>query len=466
MPSVVLNSYNPTNGCLSWTITGSPAPGAVLTQSSLDNGVTWDNLNYGNIIPPRCGYFSDVPILWRVRLEPSQDVSNTIFFSGTGLIRTPISTGKDISFCNSPIHIRLENTAKDVNIASATLYLYIWSGAMSQILTIPNATLYADKVSASDKYINFEISELIKSYLINPNNAPNTNQPNFSYNELDNPAITGQGVFWQVVADVKNTNGTVERKTFRTSFATLGYLYNEEQTFTFDFTASQEYRNRFYNPKIHNYFKQTFDFTKSISNATTGNIILFEEITPAVEWRREALDPYLIVFINKLGLWETFTPHGKVTINEKVERTERKLSYRDPSRLDNSYNHSKITDNIDVTQSLTINTGSLFEEMVEVVAQIVYSPKIYLIKFKGDVQTATTVGITIDNNLVSIDSLLTTIDGLSVEDEYISFFKTHKQIPVILTDSDFEYKTRLNDKNKIDYNLKFEVTTNKINDIR
>lgn len=466
MPSVVLNSYNPTNGCLSWTITGSPNPGAVLVQSSLDNGVTWFNENFGSIVPPRCGFFSEVPILYRVRLEPSQDVSNAIFYRGTGLIRTPIENPTDISFCNSPIHIRLENNAKDANISSATLYLYVWSGAMNQVLTIPNETLVKDKVSVSDKYIDFEISETIKAYLVNPNNAPNTNQPNFSYNELDNPAITGQGVFWQVVADIKNNNNTVERKTFRTSFATLGYLYEDEKTATFNFTANQEYRDRFYNPKIHNYFKQRFDFTKSVAIATTGNIVLFEEITPNVEWRREGLDPYLIVFLNKLGLWETFTPHGKVTITEKIERSERKLSYRDPSRLDNTYNHSKITDNIDVTQIITINTGSLFEGMVEILAQIVYSPKIYLIKFKGDTQTATTVGITIDNNLITVDSLLTTIDGLSVEEEYISFFKTHKQTPVILTDSDFEYKTRLNDKNKIDYNLKFEVTTNKINDIR
>ena len=104
--------------------------------------------------------------------------------------------------------------------------------------------------------------------------------------------------------------------------------------------------------------------------------------------------------------------------------------------------------------------------MVAQVEEIVYSPKVYLILFKGDVHTTTTVGITIDNNYITIDSLNTTIDGLSVGEEYLSFFKTQKQIPVIVTNSDMQRKTRVNDKKDINYNLIFERTTNKINDIR
>jgi hypothetical protein len=34
---------------------------------------------------------------------------------------------------------------------------------------------------------------MVKAFLINPPNAPNTSQPEFAYNELTNPAITGQG---------------------------------------------------------------------------------------------------------------------------------------------------------------------------------------------------------------------------------------------------------------------------------
>lgn len=104
--------------------------------------------------------------------------------------------------------------------------------------------------------------------------------------------------------------------------------------------------------------------------------------------------------------------------------------------------------------------------MVEEVRQIVLSPKIYLIDFLGDVQDNSTVGITIDDNFTSIDNLIISIDSMTVGANYLGYYKTHRQIPVILTDTDFQIKTRLNDKNKIDYNLKFEITTNLINDLR
>jgi hypothetical protein len=55
-----------------------------------------------------------------------------------------------------------------------------------------------------------------------------TPQPEFAYNELTNPAITGQGVFWQVITDVTSTSG-VERIVGATRYATLGYRWNYEQ---------------------------------------------------------------------------------------------------------------------------------------------------------------------------------------------------------------------------------------------
>ena len=172
------------------------------------------------------------------------------------------------------------------------------------------------------------------------------------------------------------------------------------------------------------------------------------------------------MFLNKLGLWDSFTPHGKVVVSGKINSETSSRSYRDPAIIDNIYVHSKLRDDIDVTQSYLINTGSLTEDNIQLCEEILYSPKVYLIRFKGDVNLTSTIGTTIDSTYVTIDSLNTTIDGLTVEGEYLSKFKTHEQIPVILTDSDFLRKTRLNDKNKIDYNFKFEETNNKINDIR
>ena len=377
------------------------------------------------------------------------------------LDRTNIDSASDISYCNSPIHIRLQDT----NIEDAFIYLWIWNGAQNKVLGSPNHTLYKSKVSASDNYLNFEIADIVKSFLVAPTNAPNTNQPNFSYNQFENPAITGQGVFWQIIADIK-ISGVVTRYNYRTSFATLGYRWANEQTNNDFYTIDVPSLERWYNPKIHNYITQNFDLTKTVATATSGNIINVNDVTPPSEWSRISRDPYLIVYLNKSGLFEMFTPHGKVLKNAKIERDEINVSYRDPSMLDNSYVHSKLSQNLDVTETLTINTGSLTEDMVNQVEQIVYSPKVYLIRFIGDVNLTTTVGITIDNTFITIDDLNTTIDGLSVTSELLAKYKTHEQIPVILTDTDFVVKNRVNDKNEINYNLKFEVTTNKINDIR
>jgi hypothetical protein len=42
--------------------------------------------------------------------------------------------------------------------------------------------------------------------------------------------------------------------------------------------------------------------------------------------------------------------------------------------------------------------------MNETIEQLVYSPKVYLIKFKW-LQTLDTIGLTIDNNFITTDSL-------------------------------------------------------------
>jgi hypothetical protein len=167
-----------------------------------------------------------------------------------------------------------------------------------------------------------------------------------------------------------------------------------------------------------------------------------------------------------LGLWETFTPHGKKTASVKVNRTISNISHRDPSQVDNTFIHSKQITSIDAEQSYIINTGSLDENMTSIIEELIYSPIVYLINFKGDLELVTTVGITIDNAIVSIDNTNISIDSQSITTEAIGFFKTHQQIPVVITDEDFTRKTRLNDRIAIDYNLKLDETNNKINNIR
>lgn len=386
--------------------------------------------------------------------------------------RTNINTASGITFANSPIHLRIQNTAKNNTIQSIKAYLWIWNGAQNKTLGSPNVSYLKSKVSVSDDYINIEVADIIKAYLINPSNALNTNQPTFAYNQLTNPAITGQGVFWQLIADVTSTAG-IEQIVYPTKFATLGYRWNYEQNQIGSNGISPngsngflETVNKWYNPSIHNYISQGFNLSTTVGTATSANLVTVSDVVPPTQWKRCSKEPILIVFLNKLGLWEMFTSHGKVTVKDKVDAKTSNRSFRDPSKIDNSYTHSKLRDISEVLQSYSINTGALTEDMNATIEQLIYSPKVFLIKFKGDRQTTSTIGLTIDSTYVTIDNTNITIDNATVSGETLGYFKTHQQIPVTITDTDFGRKTRLNDKNQIDYTINFEETTSKILSVR
>ena len=386
--------------------------------------------------------------------------------------RTLIDDEAQITFVNSPIHLRVQNGAQDATIESVFVYVWIWNGNQNKTLNSPNTTLFKNKISASDTYINFEVADYIKAFIENPLNAPNTNQPNFAYNEATAPAITGQGVFWQIVTDTTSAAGTV-RNNYETNFATLGYRWNYEQNLIGNnglsvggSTGFIKSSDRWYNSKIHNYITQSFKLDNLVAEATAGNMINSTPVAPPPAWERCSIDSSLIIYLNKLGLWEMFTPHGKIlaTTNTKFEKQNK--SYRDPSQIDNTYVHSKLRSSPDVLQKYEINSGSLTETMINQIEQIIYSPKVYLILFDGDIQESSTVGITIDSTFVTIDDTNITIDSATVTEELVGQFKTFQQIPVISTEKTFIRKTRVNDKNKINYKFKFEETTNKLLDIR
>jgi hypothetical protein len=373
--------------------------------------------------------------------------------------RTPINSARKILFVNDSIFVREPAT---IITKSILIHLYIWDGAQNKVINQQTGTpLFKNKVSQSDDYILVELSQNIKPFI----------KPKFAYNRAAPAAITNQGVFLQARITLTNFDGSQTSRYTNTYFCTLGYRWDYEQNLTGN-NGVENYGasgfivdvDKWYNPKIHNYFDQTFNFSQTVEEATTANVINYISLTPTK--LRCSLDPCLIVFINKLGLWETFTPHGKKTVTVKVNRTISNVSHRDPSRVDNTFIHSKQVTSIEAEQSYVINTGSLDENMTSIIEELIYSPIVYLINFKGDLELVTTVGITIDNAIVSIDNNVISIDSQSITEESIGFFKTHQQIPVVITDEDFTRKTRLNDKISIEYNLKFDQTTNKINNIR
>ena len=365
---------------------------------------------------------------------------------------TTITTEDQIYLMGSESHIRVRNEGADATIKSAVLDLYIWTGNLNAPPSDPTQTLSKNKVSVEDNYIDFKINEVVSSYI---------HQTKFGWNKGNaQPSIAGEGVFFQFVANIKSEGNVNYILLSNSKFATLGYRERNERTGT-DANFSQPFTglkpinyNRNYAEGIK-YFKREFDFTKSLGDCTSENIIKSTAITPS-ELKCQLGDKWLIVYINRLGLFDYFTPLGKAVKKLDVESEDNERVYRNfNSRVSNVLheNRRNITDEED---GCTINTGALSENMTEQVKEVIKSPLVYLIEFTGDKFSVTQIGTTVDSTLVTVDSTVITVDSQTVTASDVGLFDDYEQIPVINYNKSFIKKTRLNDKSKINYDLTFK----------
>lgn len=375
---------------------------------------------------------------------------------------TVITTEDQIYLTGSPINIRIQNFNQDTTIKTAVVEVYIWNGSLNTPPASASHTLRADKVSKNDDYVNFEISEILSSYI---------NATKFSWISGDNaPSIAGEGVFFQLKSQVTNENGSIEAAYESLSnFATLGYRFDFEQVG--NVLDGQPYLglipinyNRNYEESIK-YNQRSFDFTQLLANCTSENIILSTPFVPTTT-KCQLGDKYAVAYINRLGLWDIFTPYGKAVESIKVTSDVNLRLYRNPNLVNNNINHSMNRVIAETPQSIAINTGSLHEDMTEQIEEVIYSPLLYLIAFTGETFTVVNVGLTVDNTIVTVDSTLYTADNQTVTVEDLGYYSTFKQSPIVCTSENFTRKTRLNDKQKINYDLGFDITTDRINNLR
>jgi len=377
---------------------------------------------------------------------------------------TTITTEDQIYLVGSPVNLRIRNANADTTIQRVVCELYIWSGALNTPPTLASYTLVADKVSKNDNYINFEISEIIASHI---------NGTKFAWASGDNaPSIAGEGVFFHTKHQCTSTAGTETPVESYTKFATKGFRYDFEQVGDVAMsTAFQPYLglipinySRNYTDKIK-YFKRSFDFTKSLIECTSENIIKSEVNVPTVT-KCQLGDKYLIVYINRLGLWDYFTTYGKAIKSVKPIGDANPRLYRNPNSINNNTIHSKQRRIETSDQPYVINSGDLHETMTDQVEEVIYSPLIYLIEFTGETFVVTNVGLTVDSTTVTVDSTLYTVDNETVTSQDIGYFSKFKQVPVVCTNEIFIKKTRLNDKSKINYDFQFEATQGRINQLK
>ena len=375
---------------------------------------------------------------------------------------TTITTEDQIYLTGNAIKIRVQNFNNDATIKSAVVEIYIWNGNLNNPPTNATQTLKGVKASKTDTYIEFQIAEIIASYITGTK---------FSWISGDNaPSLSGEGVFFQLKHQVTNENGTIEAAyESLTNFATLGYRYDFEHIG--NVLDGQPYNgllpinyNRNYSERIK-YFQRSFDFTKILSECTSENIISSAVFTPT-NTKCQLGDKYLIVYINRLGLWDYFTPYGKAVESIDINSDTYPRLYRNTNSINANISHFKSRVISETPQTVTINTGSLHEGMTEQVEELMCSPLIYLIKFTGETFIVTNVGLTVDNTIVTVDSTLYTADNQTVTEQDLGYYSNFKQSPVICTNKNFTRKTRLNDKQKINYDLTFEITSDRINNLR
>ena len=378
-------------------------------------------------------------------------------------ILTNISTKGQFFFAESPIHFNFQNELADVNIQSVTVEVYIWRGFQTADLPTVPALIYnnVNKISPSDDYIALEFQSEIKSFITSSN--LNKNNPQWAYNSTEDSTTAGEGVYFHIVYKVDDESV----KQLGTYFATIGYRYDFEQ-------RGGSYSNYIDSPTFRRYANHirydghTFNLTTVAATSHSGSgsngMIIKTTVNPLVRETQTGVS-CLIAYVNKLGLWDTFTPFGKFLETIETKRDNFSNSYRNPLNVDAQIQHLKSQGLAKSVRKFTINTGLLNELNNYQVEEIIQSTKIYLVKFEDVVYTSEEIGITVDSTGVTVDNTTITADSTVITIDDIGFYSKLVQIPVINTNNSFVRKTKLNDKSSISYNLEFEQTNNYINNI-
>jgi len=382
----------------------------------------------------------------------------------TSPILTNINSKAKIFFAQSPIHFNLQNENSDASIQKVTVEVYVWRGFQEADLPATPSIVFNNipKISPDDNYIAIEIHNEIKSFITSSN--LNKNNPQWAYNTVSVPTTAGEGCYFHVVYKVDSESD----KQLGTYFATTGYRYNFEQKGG-DYTSYEDVEvYRKYANGI-NYDRCAINRTTSVSTSQSGaglNGMISQVALNPSDRKTQTGVKCLIAYVNRLGLWDTFTPFGKVTESIETKRDEYSSSFRNPLSINSQIQHLKQTGVPRGNRKFNINTGLLDELNNYQVREILQSSKLYLVLFENDTYLTPQIGITIDSTAVTIDNTSITIDSDTVTTENLGFYSKFTQIPIKNSTTNFLKKTRLNDKSSISYTLEFEETNNFINDIQ
>lgn len=377
---------------------------------------------------------------------------------------TNIDSKAKIFLAESPIHFNFQNDATDASIQKVTVEVYIWRGFQTADLPATPTVVFnnINKISPNDNYIAIELHNEIKAFITSSN--LNKNNPQWAYNTTEMATTAGEGVYFHIVYKVDAESV----KQLGTYFATTGYRYSFEQKggmYT-TFTDIETFRRYAKNIRYDNCTINLTTVAATSQSGTGPNGMINQiEVNPALRETQTGV-PCLIAYINRLGLWDTFTPFGKFVESIETKRDEYSNSFRNPLNVNSQIQHLQQTGSAKGVRKFQINTGLLDEKNNYQIREIIQSSKVYLVVFDGSrIFTSVTIGLTVDSTQVSADNTTITADATTVTVNDLGNYSNFTQIPVKVLTKDFVKKTKLNDKSSISYTLELEETNNFINDI-
>ena len=375
-----------------------------------------------------------------------------------------IDSKAKIFLAESPIHFNFQNDLNDASIQKVSVEVYIWRGFQTEDLPATPTLVFNNikKISPHDNYIAIELHNEIKSYITSSN--LNKNNPQWAYNTTDTATTAGEGVYFHIVYKVDSESV----KQLGTYFATTGYRYSFEQKGGMYSTFNDIETFRRYAKNIR-YDNCTINLTTVAATSQSGiginGMINQVDVTPVLRETQTGV-PCLIAYVNRLGLWDTFTPFGKFVESIETKRDEYSNSFRNPLNVNSQIQHLQQTGSAKGVRKFQINTGLLDERNNYQVREIIQSSKVYLVIFDGSrIFTTVTIGLTVDSTQVTADNTTITADATTVTVNDLGNYSDFTQIPVKNLTSSFVKKTKLNDKSSISYTLEFEEVNNFINDI-
>jgi hypothetical protein len=376
-----------------------------------------------------------------------------------------------VAFCNSPVTIRIDLLtdfpAYVPSNINTRIRLQLTTFDINDALEEVNVTIHPlDKarISNDDKYVSFEIQDRLKNDLVRKENLNNVDFPVLLYHNTSLPYVQGMCLFYRYSYYAYDETTSVAAIDVTDKVATLGKRWGtEEAPFYGSYVGNSNGFNivetpiKKYADLIPYYATQSFAFG---INRTSNNFIITTQLIPS-----ETIcvkEPLLFIYLDQQGLFQYLTTIGKIVINTETKRQESAKVFRDSTMINVSSTHFKNTSIEEVFQTYTVNTGVLDESMNALIEELIYSPKIYLIRFYGDKFTTAQVGITVDNDIITVDNETITVDSDTITVGDVGYYSTYLQVPVTCVDSDFVKKTMINDKRDISYTLKFKETASKI----